>query len=96
MTEHAGLHESGVVTLRRARLPDGRTVMIDAGPTGGGSWEAWAVCIPGGAGPKSATAPMSPTLKHAQDVERLRNWAGAMSVGRLAELVHWYFDLAER
>jgi len=96
MTEDSRRHETGVVTLRSERLPDGRTVTIHAASTGAGSWEAWAVCMPGGGGPRLGNGPMSPTLKHDQDVERLRDWAGAMSAGRLAELVRWYFDLAER
>lgn len=96
MTEDARADETGVVTLRRERLPDGRTVTIDAGPTSAGLWEAWAVCVPGGSGSQSSAAPTSPTLKHDEDVERLRDWARCMPAGRLAELVRWYFDLAER
>lgn len=96
MRENSRPEGTEVVTLRKERLPDGRTVMIDAGPAGGGSWKAWAVCIPGGDGPHSSTAPMSPTLKHDQDMERLKDWAHCMSAGRLAELVRWYFDFAER
>ncbi len=74
-------------TLRAGSLGVGRDFEIRAGLLTGGRWEAWFVCIPA---TSYGAAPLSPSVKVADTLVELREWAETLGPEDITQMAEKY------